>query len=229
VSLLVIITVVVWVIPRFSQVFQGFGIPLPAITRALLAISDAVVTWWYLVFGVPLLLVVVHVLAMRRRGRYRRVMHGIALRLPLLGAVLSQAQISSFARMFGTLVQAGVPHLDALAISRDTASNEVVVEAVEEVRRVVREGEGIARPMEASGVFDPLVVSMVEVGEQTGELDRMLLRVADAYDKQVTRRVDAFFKVLEPALLIVIAAFVAVVVVALFLPLLKLMDGIGGA
>ena len=135
---------------------------------------------------------------------------------------------SNFARTFGTLVQAGVPHLDALEITRNTSANEVLLRAVDDVHAAVREGESIARPMQGSGVFDELTTNMVEVGEQTGELDRMLLRVADAYEVQVERRIDALFKVLEPLMLVLLALFVGVIVVALFLPMLALMSGVGG-
>jgi len=134
--------------------------------------------------------------------------------------------VSDFSRTFGTLIQAGVPHLDALAIVRDTTGNEVLLEAVEDVRRTVREGEGIATPMGESGVFDEIVVNMVEVGEQTGELDSMLLRVADTYEKQLDRRIEALFKLLEPLLLVLMAVFVGFIVVALFMPLLKIMSSI---
>jgi type IV pilus assembly protein PilC len=176
------------------------------------------------VFGLPVLLVMLHVFLMRRGGRYRYRMHQLLLRIPLLGDVLSRSLIAGFSRTFGTLLQAGVPHLEALAIVRDTSGNAVLFAAVEDIRRTVREGEGIARPMEETGVFDDLVCNMVDVGEQTGELDRMLVRVADAYEKQVDRRIDAMFKVLEPALLIVMAVFVGFIVVALFLPLMKIMS-----
>jgi type IV pilus assembly protein PilC len=161
---------------------------------------------------------------MRRGGRYRRAIHRLGLRVPFLGAILSQSLIAAFARTFGTLLQAGVPHLEALAIVRDTSGNDILVEGVETIRRTVREGEGIARPMGETGVFDDLVTNMVDVGEQTGELDAMLLRVADAYEGQVGRRIDRLFKVLEPALLIVIAVFVGFIVVALFMPLMKIMS-----
>jgi len=182
------------------------------------------VNYWYGVFGAPIALAFVHLLLMRRPGGYRHRMHGLMLRIPLLGAILLQSLTAAFARTFGTLLQAGVPHLDALAIVRDTSGNDVVSESVETIRRTVREGEAISRPMEETGVFDDLVCNMVDVGEQTGELDRMLLRVADAYESQVTRRIDAFFKVLEPALLIVMAVFVGLIVMALFLPLMKIMS-----
>jgi type IV pilus assembly protein PilC len=173
---------------------------------------------------VPIALVLLHFFLMSRPGRYRYTMHGLLLRIPLLGTILVQSLIADFSRTFGTLLQAGVPHLDALGIVRDTSSNDVLAESVESIRRVVREGESIARPMEEARVFDDLVVNMVDVGEQTGELDRMLLRVADAYENQVTRRIDAFFKVLEPALLVVMAVFVGFIVMALFLPLMKIMS-----
>jgi type IV pilus assembly protein PilC len=194
------------------------------LTQALLNVSSFSVRYWYGVFGLPLLLLFLHLFLMGRPGRYRFTMHSLMLRIPLLGAILAQSLTAAFARTFGTLLQAGVPHLDALGIVRDTSANDVLSEAVETIRRTVREGEAISRPMVETGVFDDLVCNMVEVGEQTGELDRMLLRVADAYENQVTRRIDAFFKVLEPALLIVMAVFVGFIVMALFLPLMKIMS-----
>lgn len=223
VAVSVVSAVVVFVIPRFQQIFESFDVELPGATRLLLNISDTAVSYWYLVFGLPALLLFLHGFLMRRGGGYRYAVHKLILRLPLLGSVLSRSLIAGFSRTFGTLLQAGVPHLDALGIVRDTSGNEVLVDGVESIRRTVREGEGIARPMEATGVFDDLVCNMVDVGEQTGELDHMLVRVADAYEKQVDRRIDAMFKVLEPALLILMAVFVGFIVVALFLPLMKIM------
>ncbi|MDP6519056.1 MAG: type II secretion system F family protein, partial [Planctomycetota bacterium] len=134
---------------------------------------------------------------------------------------------ATFARTFGTLIEAGVPHLDALGIVRDATQNEVLMAGVEDIRRTVREGEGIARPMGDTGLFDDLVVNMVDVGEETGELDRMLLKVADAYEVQLERRIDAMFKLLEPALLLVMAGFVGFIVVALFMPLMEIMGQLG--
>jgi len=224
VAISVVSAVIVWVIPRFRQIFDSFGVALPGLTQALLGVSSFAVSYWYAVFGVPIALLFLHFFLMGRPGAYRHTMHGLMLRIPLLGAILAQSYTAGFARTFGTLLQAGVPHLDALGIVRDTSGNDVVSEAVDSIRRTVREGEGISRPMEETGVFDDLVCNMVDVGEQTGELDRMLLRVADAYEAQVSRRIDAFFKVLEPALLVVMAVFVGFIVMALFLPLMKIMS-----
>ncbi len=223
----VIAAVITWVIPKFREIFDSFGVELPGSTQALLSISDACVNYWYLVFGLPVVVVILHLGAMRRGGAYRFRMHGLLLKIPGLGPVISNSIVAGFARTFGTLIQAGVPHLDGLSIVRDTTANDVLADAIEDIRRVVREGDGLARPMGETGLFDDLVVNMVDVGEETGELDRMLLKVADAYEVQVDRTIDSFFKLLEPALLILIAGVVGFIVVALFLPLMEIMSQLG--
>jgi type IV pilus assembly protein PilC len=229
VALAVVSAVIVWVIPKFKDIFESFDAELPAITQVLLDASDFTVSYWYVVFGVPFLLVLLHVVLMRKRGTYQYRVHRLMLRLPIFGGVLSRSLIAGFSRTFGTLIEAGVPHLDALSIVRDTTSNAALIEGVENIRRTVREGEGIARPMGESGVFDDLVVNMVDVGEATGELDRMLLQVADAYETQVDRRIDAMFKIIEPLLLILMAVVVGFIVVALFMPLMSIMGQLGSS
>jgi type IV pilus assembly protein PilC len=224
VAVTVVAIVITFVIPKFDEIFKSFDTELPRVTRILLDTSSFAVDFWYVVFGVPLAALLLHLSLMRRGGAYRYRIHRLVLRLPAVGPVVSKAMIAGFSRTFGTLIESGVPHLDALAIVRDTTGNAVLVEGVEQIRRTVREGEGIARPMGESGVFDDLVVNMVDVGEATGELDRMLLKVADAYDVAVDRRIDAMFKLLEPALLICMAVVVGFIVVALFLPLMSIMS-----
>ncbi len=229
VAVAVVSAVIVWVIPRFKDIFESFDAELPGITQTLLDFSDFAVSRWYVVFGLPAALVVGHVLLLRRASAYRYRVHRLLLRLPVVGGVLSKYLIAGFARTFGTLIEAGVPHLDALSIVRDTTSNAVLIEGVEHIRRTVREGEGIARPMGESRVFDDLVVNMVDVGEATGELDGMLLKVADAYETAVDRRIDAMFKLIEPALLVAMAVVVGFIVVALFMPLMSIMSQLSSA
>lgn len=224
VSVAVVSFVIAWVIPKFSEIFQSFNITLPDVTQLLLDISDFVVNYWYLVFGLPVALIITHGILMKRSEGYRYQIHKLLLKLPIVGSVATKALTANFSRTFGTLIQAGVPHLDALSIVRDATGNAVLFAGVESIRRTVREGEGIARPMGETGLFDDLVVNMVDVGEETGELDKMLLKVADAYEVSVDRRIDALFKILEPVLLIVMAAFVGFIVVALFLPLMEIMQ-----
>jgi type IV pilus assembly protein PilC len=130
VAVIVVSAVIVWVIPRFVKIFESFDVELPQPTLILLNVSGFTVRYWYVVFGVPVLLLVLHGILMRRRGRYRFMMHKLLLKLPLLGGVLSRSLIAAFSRTFGTLLQAGVPHLDALGIVRDTSSNEVLLEGV---------------------------------------------------------------------------------------------------
>lgn len=225
----VVTAVIVGVIPRFKEIFESFDAELPAITQTLLDVSDFAVGSWYVVFGLPVLLIVLHVVLLRRSQGYRHRIHRLLLRLPIVGMVLGKSLIAGFSRTFGTLIEAGVPHLDALTIVRETTKNEVLIEGVERIRRTVREGEGIARPMGESRVFDDLVVNMVDVGEATGELDSMLLKVAEAYEVAVDRRIEAMFKLIEPALLIAMAVVVGFIVVALFMPLMTIMSQLSSA
>lgn len=224
VAISVVSAVIVFVIPKFEEIFDSFGTELPRLTRVLLDTSRFTVDYWYLVFGLPLAAVLLHIALMRQGGAYRYRVHKLLLRTPALGPLISKSMVAGFARTFGTLIESGVPHLDALGIVRDTTGNAVLVEGVEQIRKTVREGEGIARPMGESGVFDDLVVNMVDVGEATGELDKMLLKVADAYDVAVDRRIDALFKIVEPVLLIFMAVVVGFIVVALFMPLMSIMS-----
>ncbi len=228
VSIGVVSAVIIFVIPTFNEIFTSFDVELPEPTRILLGISDFMTSFWYVVFGVPILAFIGHKVAVGRNRGYRRGWHALLLKVPFLGTVLNRSMTAMFARTFGTLVQAGVPHLDALGIVRDASGNEVLVDAVEDIRRTVREGEGIARPMGETGLFDDVVTNMVDVGEETGELDSMLLKVADAYDDQVDRKLAALFKVLEPAILVLMAVLIGGLVVALILPLTKMMSTIGG-
>lgn len=227
VAIAVVSAVIVWIIPKFQEIFRSFNIKLPGMTQILLDISDFTVNYWFIVFGLPIGLIFLHGVMMRRSQPYRYRVHGIFLKLPAIGPVISRSLIASFARTFGTLIQAGVPHLDALSIVRDATANEVLMAGVEDIRKTVREGEGIARPMGETGLFDDLVTNMVDVGEATGELDKMLLKVADAYEQQVDRKINAMFKLIEPALLILVAGFVGFIVVALFLPLMEIMSQVG--
>jgi type IV pilus assembly protein PilC len=229
VAVCVVSAVIVFIIPKFQEIFKSFKIELPGMTQILLTVSHFTVNYWPLVFGLPVLLIVLHSLMMKRNFNYRFRVHGWMLKIPVMGGVLSRALVAAFTRNFGTLIQAGVPHLEALGIVRDATRNEVLAKAVDDIRKTVREGEGIARPMGETGLFDDLVVNMVDVGEATGELDKMLIKVADAYEVQVDRRINAMFKLIEPALLIVVAGFVGFIVVALFLPLLEIMNQVGNA
>jgi len=157
-------------------------------------------------------------------GRY--VWDKFKLKMPVLGPVISKVAISRFTRTLGTLVSSGVPILQALTIVRETAGNVIISNAINKVHESVKEGETITAPMEASGVFPPMVVSMVDVGEQTGALPEMLLKIADNYDEEVDNAVSAMTSLLEPIMIIFLAVIVGSIVIAMFLPLIALMNGI---
>jgi type IV pilus assembly protein PilC len=148
------------------------------------------------------------------------------LKLPLFGDVQRKSAISRFARTLGTLVTSGVPILQALNITRETAGNVIVSDAINKIHDSVKEGESMVGPLEASKVFPPMVISMVDVGEETGQLPEMLLKVADVYEDEVDNSVSALTSMLEPLMIVVLAVVVGVIVLALFMPLIQIIQGI---
>jgi type IV pilus assembly protein PilC len=226
VAILILILVFTLVIPQFQVIFKSMSIELPGVTKALIAFSEFLKDWWWafilFLVGVP----IAHFFLRARVRGYRRATDSLLLKVPLFGSLVKKTLVARFARTFGTLIQSGVPHLEALEIVKGSVPNLLLEEAVDRVHASIKEGEGIARPMGASGIFDDVVVNMVDVGEETGELDRMLVKVADRYDVEVDRAVETVFKVIEPLLIVAMAAIVGVIVFALFIPLLNLMDRI---
>jgi type IV pilus assembly protein PilC len=156
----------------------------------------------------------------------RRIWDKFKLKVPVFGPVVSKVAISRFTRTLGTLVSSGVPILQALTIVKETSGNVIVGSAVGAVHESVKEGETITAPLEASGVFPPMVISMVDVGEQTGALPEMLLKIADNYDEEVDNAVSAMTSLLEPIMIVFLAVIVGSIVIAMFLPLIALMNGI---
>lgn len=215
--------VMVFVVPKFEEVFTQLNTTLPPLTEALMGFAKfATRFWWSFFLGAGLLYALYRVL-LRVHG-FKRFVHKTRLRVPLFGPLLKKTIIARFARTFGTLLSAGVPILEALGIVRDSVANLVVGEALDDVHKNIKQGETITRPMAESGVFDDIVINMVDVGEESGNLDRMLLKIADAYEREVDDSVNTVFKVIEPIILLVLALGVGTIVVALFLPILKVMD-----
>lgn len=229
IAVVVITVLMIFVIPTFADLFRDMNLELPPITKAMIAVSEFMTKYWYLVLGIPLLLGILHGVLLRRSYGYRRGNHALLLRLPLVGSLAEQSQVSRFASTFGTLIGSGVPHLESFSIVRGALTNEVYRETLETVREEVREGEAIAASLESSGRFDDVVVSMVEVGEQTGELDRMCLRVGSSYEENYTRRLNDLLGLLEPMMLVVMACLVGAIAFSLFLPIFKLLGEFGKA
>lgn len=222
-AILIVALVMIFIVPKFQEVFAQMNVQMPPLTLALLAVATFVKNWWWaLLLGVGLLFFVLR--ALQRIYAFRKFVHRLQLRLPVSGPLMKKTIVARFARTFGTLLGAGVPILEALTIIRDATSNLVIGEALESVHKNIKQGETITRPMQESGVFDDIVVNMVDVGEQSGNLDRMLTKVADAYEREVDDAVSTLFKVIEPLLIIGLAGVVGTIVIALFLPILKVMD-----
>jgi type IV pilus assembly protein PilC len=157
----------------------------------------------------------------------RKAIDTMKLKMPVLGDIQRKSAVSRFSRTLGTLVTSGVPILQALNITRDTAGNVIISKAIEKVHEAVKEGETIVTPLMASGVFPNMVISMVDVGEETGQLPEMLLKVADVYDDEVDNAVTALTSILEPIMIVILALIVGSVVFALFLPLIKMISTMG--
>src|SRR5205823_7834034 len=150
----------------------------------------------------------------------------VKLKVPILGAILSKTSIARFTRTLGTLISAGVPILEAINITKETAGNEVYARALMKVHDAIREGESMADPLRATKVCDSIVINMIDVGEETGDLDKMLLKIADNYDSDVDVMVASLISILEPVMVVVLGVIVGFIVIALFMPMITLIEGI---
>lgn len=217
----------VFIVPRFEAIFHDMlgDKPLPAVTLFVIGVSDFMQNHWGIIFGgIITFFVGIKLLGRTKDGRL--FIDGIKLRVPLFGDLIRKTAISRFSRTLGTLVTSGVSILQALNITRDTAGNTVIANAISQVHDRVKEGESIVQPLETSGAFPPMVVSMIDVGEETGQLPEMLLKIADVYDDEVDNSVAALTSVLEPVMIIFLAVIVGTIVIALFMPLISIIQGL---
>jgi len=213
----------VFIVPRFEAIFHDMlgDKPLPVITVFVISASRFVQENWVIILcSVGALFVGYKVAARTKAGR--DVLDRIKLRAPLFGDLLRKTAISRFSRTLGTLVTSGVPILQALTITRETAGNSVIARAISQVHDSVKEGESIVVPLETSGAFPPMVISMIDVGEETGQLPEMLLKIAEVYDDEVDNSVAAVTSLLEPIMIGFLAIVVGTIVIALFMPLISI-------
>jgi len=221
VALLVVIFMLTFVIPTFAQMFKDLGADLPLPTKVVMLLSDFVRSY--------ILLIIAGLIgaAMALRSYYRTeggraTIDALMLKLPVFGTLVRKVAVARFTRTLGTLVQSGVPILDGLRITARTAGNKVVERAVLQCRAAVTEGKTLADPLRTSGVFPPMVTQMISVGEQTGALDAMLSKIADFYDDEVDTAVSTLTSLLEPIMIVFLGVVVGGLVVAMYLPIFKL-------
>ena len=218
------------VIPKFQQVFNDMmgGAALPAITEFVIHASEFVQH-----NGLQILLVIVALVVIKKivgkteKGAY--FFDALSLKMPVTGTLAQRSAVSKFTRTLGTLLSSGVPILQSLMITRDTTGNRVLTNAIQSVHDAVKEGESMTQPLSQCKVFPPMVVSMVEVGEETGALADMLTRIANTYDDEVDNAVAGMTAAIEPALIIVLAVVVGTIVIAMFLPMVKIIGSVSGA
>jgi type IV pilus assembly protein PilC len=224
VAVAIMILLMCFVVPKFKDVFAGMGFKLPTFTLMVLAISDTIKNHILETTGIAIVCVIIFLIIVRKTKLGRRLWDKFKLKMPVLGPVISKVAISRFTRTLGTLVSSGVPILQALTIVRETSGNVIIANAINQVHESVKEGETITAPMEASGAFPPMVVSMVDVGEQTGAMPEMLLKIADNYDEEVDNAVAAMTSLLEPIMIVFLAVIVGSIVIAMFLPLIQMIS-----
>lgn len=224
--------IMVQVVPKFETIFKDFETDLPGVTKLLIAISSWFANgtppgWVYIVLS-PIFLIVAYKL-IRQAQFGRTVVDTIVLKVPVAGQIAGKSSVARFTRTLGTLIAAGVPILEAIKITRETTGNEIYASMLGRVYDAIREGDTFANPLRASKTVDPIVVNMVDVGEETGELDKMLMKVADNYDEEVDTLVASLVSLLEPIMVVALGFIVGFIVVALFLPLVTLIQSVMNA
>jgi type IV pilus assembly protein PilC len=222
----ILVLIITVIIPKFEEMFTEMDITLPGLTLLLIRVSNFMVSFWYMLLFAPILFIVVYQIVRRTSvGGY--VIDRLKLYIPIFGGIIRKTAIARFTRTLGTLINSGVAILEALEIMEGATGNKVVSKAIRDVHDSIKEGEDIAGPMRESGVFNEMVVNMVDVGEETGELDRMLIKVADSFDEDVDNTVAALMSLLEPIIVIALGLAVGFIVIALFMPLIELMTQMG--
>jgi len=223
----VVVFLITFVLPSFQSIFESMGsVELPLPTKILLAVSDFMQRYIYLIFGACVAgFIAVKKFFETKQGS--RIWDTNILKIPAIGMMLRKVAIAKFTRTLGTLIASGVPILQALEVTAATAGNVVVSDAIEKARMGIREGESIAEPLKASNVFPPMVVQMIAVGEETGELDAMLTKIADFYDTEVDTAIKGLTSIIEPVIIVFLGVVVGGIVMAIFLPMLQIVQGPG--
>jgi type IV pilus assembly protein PilC len=227
VAVLILTGIMIFIIPKFEKIFTEFKLKLPWITEALINTSRWVGKYWYILPLIPLAIwLLFKLIRLNRYGNFA--LDWLYLRLPIIGGLINKTVVARTTRTLGTLISSGVPILEALSITRETSMNAVFEKMYTRVYVSIREGETIAQPLKESRLVDDIVVNMVDVGEETGNLDGMLNKIADVYDEEVNVLVEALISLLEPLMIVILGLIVGTIVIALFMPLLALLEGLSG-
>jgi len=220
--------IMIFIIPKFEKIFADFKMKLPYLTELLIATSRWFVRYWYVIPIAPVgFFVTLKLIRLNKSGNY--ILDKLMLQIPVAGMIAEKTIIARTMRTLGTLISSGVPILEALSIVRETAMNAVYEEMYQRVYESIREGETIATPLKECKLVDDMVVNMIDVGEETGDLDTMLNKIADVYDEEVDVLVESLISLLEPIMIVILGFIVGTIVIAMFMPLLELLDGLSGS
>jgi type IV pilus assembly protein PilC len=213
----------IFIVPVFVGMFEELGGQLPLPTRFLLFLSNVVTNLWYVLLLLPIVLWQGFKYA-RKQPNVRFQLDRLKLRLPVFGNLFHKVALSRFTRNFGVLLRAGVPILHALEITSETVNNGVIGDAIKDVQASVKEGESIAGPLASHDVFPPMVVQMIAVGEETGAMDTMLMKISEFYDQEVAATTESLTALLEPVMIAVLGGIVGGMVIALYMPMFKIFE-----
>jgi type IV pilus assembly protein PilC len=221
ISLVILVVILVFVVPVFSEMFEGFGSSLPAPTQIVVNMSEGLQDYFiYFIIGVAVLVFIFKKIYATEKGRFR--IDSLFLKAPVVGDLIRKVAVAKFTRTLGTLLQSGVPILDSLQVVARTAGNKVIERAVFRVSDAVAEGRAIVEPLEETGVFPNMVVQMINVGESVGALDAMLEKIADFYDEEVDQAVENLTAMIEPFMMVFLGGMIGGLVVAMYLPIFKI-------
>lgn len=235
VAIAILTGIMLLIIPKFEEIFTDFEIELPALTQGLITTSrwvagsnpgQEIPGWVFMVFGIPAIWISLKII--RKTPPGRAVSDYLILWTPVLGKLVKKTVIARFTRTMGTLISAGVPILEAVTITSQTSGNYVFEKALMNVHDSIREGESFAVPLRESKTCDPIVVNMIDVGEETGEMDAMLLKIADNYDEEVDVAVASLVSLLEPIMVVLLGGMVGTIAVAMFLPMISMLESLSG-
>ncbi|GIW82826.1 MAG: hypothetical protein KatS3mg105_4633 [Gemmatales bacterium] len=224
VAVLILTFIMVFIIPKFQKIFDEFEMKLPWATQVLMDVADWFVNYWYLIPLFPVVFfVLIKLIRLHKTGAY--CIDWITLQIPILGGIVEKTIVARTTRTLATLISSGVPILESLSIVRETCNNMVFERCYQRVYESIREGDTIAQPMRESKLVDDMVVNMIDVGEETGDLDTMLTKIADVYEEEVDVLVESLISILEPLMIVVLGLIIGSIVIALFLPMIKLLEG----
>ncbi len=215
--------IMIYIVPKFKEIFKGFGVPLPGITLFLLDVADFVqYGWWKAILAVIILVTTYNLIRRARKGRYYQ--DYAKLYIPVFGEILRKASLSRFCRTLGTLLESGVSLVETLDILRDATGNEALGVIIERILVAVKQGDPMTKPMHKTRIFDEMTISMIEVGDEAGEVPAMMNKIADNFDNEVDAMVAGMKSLLEPVMIVGLGVIVGGIVIALFMPMISLME-----